>query len=89
MGESDGAEPNEINPSTASSQQASRWVAVYSELLEMETSVIEYVRAKLSSMSSEARRITEDTNLPQLERDCESFRRRLTLWQQRLAQLEG
>jgi hypothetical protein len=79
----------EGNPSTASSQQASRWVAVYSELLEMETSVLESVRERLKGMSSEARRITERTNLPQLEKDAEGFRSRLALWRDRLAQLEG
>ncbi|HEY9286518.1 MAG TPA: hypothetical protein VIT43_00685 [Candidatus Dormibacteraeota bacterium] len=83
-------EPSEEgNPSTASSEQASRWVAVYDELLEMETSVIESVRARLIGMSSEARRITERTNLPQLENDAASFRSRLALWRDRLAQLEG
>lgn len=79
----------EGNPSTASTRQASRWVAVYSELLEMETTVLESVRSRLGGMSSEARRITEWTNLPQLEKDAESFRSRLALWRDRLAQLEG
>ena len=77
------------NPATASRQQAKRWVSVYSELLAMETSVVESVRAKMSRMSGDARRITEQTNIPQLEKDAESFRSRLELWRDRLAQLEA
>ena len=77
------------HPSSASHQEAKRWVSVYAELLAMETTVIGSVRAALCDMSSDARRITEMTNLPQMENDVEHFRTRLALWRDRLAQLEG
>lgn len=77
------------NPDTASRQQAKHWVSVYSELLSMETSVVESVRAKMRRMSDDAQRITEQTNLPQLQRDVDSFRSRLALWEDRLAELGG
>jgi hypothetical protein len=45
----------------------------------METNTVKFVRARPAEMSSEARRITERTNLPQLEGDVDSFRSRLAL----------
>ena len=92
MGGPNGEKPaglTEGDPLTASSREARRWVAIYKELVQMETNVIQSVRDRLSAMSAEARQITERTNLPQLQNDVELFRARLALWQERLAQLEA
>ena len=92
MAESEGGEPSDItegDPSTASKREAKRWVAVYAELLEMETRAIGSIRAAIAGMSREARLIAERTNLPDLEQDLDLFRTRLALWRERLAQLEG
>lgn len=77
------------HPASASHQEAKRWVSVYAELLAMETTIIGSVRAALRDMSTEARHITEMTNLPQLENDIDHFRTRLALWRDRLAELGG
>jgi FtsZ-binding cell division protein ZapB len=76
------------DPSTTSVREARRWISVYSELLKIEGEVLESVRSKLARMSEEAREITEQTNLPSLERDAEHFRARLAFWRERLSQLE-
>lgn len=77
------------DPSTTSSREAERWVSVYTELINLETDLIESVKVRISKMSAEARRETERTNLPALEKDASRFRARLAFWRERSAQLRG
>ncbi len=77
------------DPSTTSSKEAERWVSVYTELINLETNLINEVKVRISKMSPEARRETERTNLPALEKDAKRFRARLGFWRERLAQLKG
>lgn len=76
------------NLSTTSRQEAERWVAMYAELTHFETELIDSVKAKLTRMSPEARRETQQTNLPGLEEDAARFRARLAFWRDRLTQLK-
>jgi hypothetical protein len=76
------------DPATSSPREARRWISVYTELVEMETTLIKSLKARIQSMSDEARQITEQTNLPELEKDADRFRSRLAFWRQRLAQIE-
>ena len=60
---------------------------MYTELTEMEDDVIKSVKERISHMSPEARRETERTNLPALEKDAKRFHARLAFWRERIGQL--
>jgi len=55
------------DPSTSSLKEAERWVCVYTELTHLESDLITSVKDRVSTMSPEARRETERTNLPALQ----------------------
>ncbi|MEO6797506.1 MAG: hypothetical protein ABI401_09300 [Candidatus Dormibacter sp.] len=76
------------DPSTASVQEAERWVLVYTELVHLEDNVIKSVKARMSRMSPAARRETERTDLPALEKDDARFHDRLAFWRERRDQLK-
>jgi hypothetical protein len=76
------------DPTTASLQEAERWVSVYTELIHLEDDLIKSVKERIAKMSPAARRETERTNLPALEKDDARFHDRLAFWRYRLAQLK-
>jgi hypothetical protein len=77
------------DPSTSSRQEAERWIAIYTQLSQLEGDLIKTARERLPRMSPEARRETERTNLPMLEQDSERFNSRLAFWRERLAKLSA
>ncbi|MDQ6709814.1 MAG: hypothetical protein M3Z11_04585 [Candidatus Dormibacteraeota bacterium] len=76
------------DPLTTSSREIERWVSVYTELIKFETDLINEVTVRISTMSPEARRETERTDLPALQKDAERFGARLAFWRERSAQLK-
>ena len=76
------------DPSTASIQEAERWVSVYTELIHLEDGLIKSVKERIAKMSPAARRETERTNLPALEKDATRFHERLAFWLERRDQLK-
>ena len=78
----------ERDPKTASLEQARYWSQVYAEILAMEEQVMERIRELMTHQSAEVRRDAELTNVPVIAAQVERFRRRLSYWTVRVAELE-
>ena len=65
---------DEIAPATASLEQALFWRDIYTEILEMEESVLARIRQLMAKQSPEARREVELTNVPVVVAQVERFR---------------
>lgn len=76
------------DPSTVSLREARRWVAVYSQLNNLEQELFDVLARLIPAMPAEARKEAEQTNLPVIASQVERFRRRLELWQKRRDELE-
>jgi hypothetical protein len=70
----------ELDPASASLEQALFWRGIYSEILEMEESVLARIRQLMAQQSPQARREVELTNVPVVEAQVERFRARLGIW---------
>jgi hypothetical protein len=87
-----GADPHRTidgeDPSAHSPFVVSQWLKAYSELLELESDLLDLLAARLPLLSDEARREAEDTNLPVIVSQLERFRHRRNFWRKRKDQLE-
>lgn len=76
---------DEIEPASASLEQALFWRRVYSEILEMEEAVLTRIRQLMAQQSPQARREVELTNVPVVVAQVERFRSRWEIWDSRVA----
>src|SRR6202451_3955350 len=71
---------DEADPASASLEQALFWRGIYTEILEMEESVLARIRQLMVQQSPQARREVELTNVPVVVAQLERFRLRLGIW---------
>ena len=76
------------NPETDSPNEARHWVAVYSNLVELEQKLLDLLARMIPNMPRDAQREAEETNLPVLASQIERFRHRLEYWSKRRTKLE-
>ena len=75
---------DEVDPANASLEQALFWRGIYSEILEMEESVLARIRQLMAQQSPQARREVELTNVPVVVSQVERFRYRWEIWDSRV-----
>lgn len=75
---------DEIEPTNASLEQALFWRSIYTEILEMEESVLARIRQLMAQQSPQARREVELTNVPVVVAQLERFRFRQGIWAARV-----
>jgi hypothetical protein len=75
----------EADPASASLEQALFWRSIYSEILDMEESVLTRIRQLMAQQSPQARREVELTNVPVVVAQVERFRFRRGVWASRVA----
>ncbi len=73
-----------MEPASASLEQALFWRGIYSEILEMEESVLVRIRQLMAEQSPQARREVELTNVPVVVAQVERFRSRWEIWDSRV-----
>jgi len=73
-------------PSSSDTEDASHWIAVYSELLTFKRGILERSTDEAAAMSQVAKREVESTDLVVLSAEAARLERRLSFWQNRLAQ---
>jgi hypothetical protein len=71
----------EVDPATATLEQAVFWRNIYTEILAMEESVLERIQQLMADQSPEARQEVELTNVPVVAAQAERFRSRLGFWE--------
>jgi hypothetical protein len=71
---------DETDPADASLEQALFWRGIYTEILEMEESVLARIRQLMAQQSPQARREVELTNVPVVVAQLERFRVRQGIW---------
>jgi hypothetical protein len=87
-----GGDPNqpmdgEVDPKSASLEQALYWSQLYREILAMEEKVMERIRNLMVEQSPRARREVELTNVPVVAAQADRFRMRLGFWSARVREL--
>jgi hypothetical protein len=80
---------DEPAPANASLEQALFWRGIYSEILDMEESVLARIRHLMAQQSSQARREVELTNVPVVAAQVERFRFRRGIWEARVVAHES
>ena len=75
---------DEVDPANASLEQALFWRGIYSEILDMEESVLARIRQLMAQQSPQARREVELTNVPVVVAQVERFRSRWEIWDSRV-----
>ncbi len=75
---------DEMEPASASLEQALFWRGIYSEILDMEESVLARIRQLMAEQSPQARREVELTNVPVVVAQVERFRSRWAIWDSRV-----
>jgi hypothetical protein len=75
---------DEVDPANASLEQALFWRSIYSEVLEMEESVLARIRQLMAQQSPQARQEVELTNVPVVVSQVERFRYRWKIWDSRV-----
>src|ERR1700722_20400734 len=75
---------DEMAPATASLEQALFWRGIYTEILEMEESVLARIRQLMAKQAPQARREVEVTNVPVVVAQVERFRSRRGIWNSRV-----
>jgi hypothetical protein len=80
---------DEVVPANATLEQALFWRGIYSEILEMEESVLARIRQLMAEQSPQARREVELTNVPVVVSQVERFRYRWELWDSRVTAQES
>ena len=80
---------DEMAPATASLEQALFWRGIYTEILEMEESVLARIRQLMAKQSPQARREVELTNVPVVVAQVERFRARRGIWESRVVAFES
>src|SRR6202522_2098543 len=71
---------DEMAPAKASLEEALFWRGIYTEILEMEESVLARIRQLMAKQSPQARREVELTNVPVVVAQLERFRVRQGIW---------
>lgn len=74
----------EMEPAGASMEEALFWRGIYSEILDMEESVLARIRQLMAEQSPQARREVELTNVPVVVAQVERFRSRWEIWDSRV-----
>lgn len=87
-GDASQAMDGEVDPTTASMEQALYWRQIYREILAMEEKVMERIQDLMVKQSPQARREVELTNVPVVAAQAERFRQRLGFWAARVRELE-
>src|SRR5271165_5066868 len=80
---------DEMAPAKATLDQALFWRNIYTEILEMEESVLARIRQLMAKQSTQARREVELTNVPVVVAQVERFRSRQGIWASRVAAHES
>jgi hypothetical protein len=80
---------DEADPANASLEQALFWRNIYTEIVEMEESVLARIRQLMAKQSPQARREVELTNVPVVVAQVERFRARRGIWASRVAAYES
>ena len=80
---------DEMAPAKASLEQALFWRGIYTEILEMEESVLARIRQLMAKQSPQARREVELTNVPVVVAQVERFRARRGIWESRVVAHES
>ena len=70
----------EADPATATLEQALFWQKIYTEILDMEESVLQRIHQLMGDQSPRARREVELTNVPVVVAQAARFRARLGFW---------
>jgi hypothetical protein len=78
----------EAELATATLEQAMFWRAIYTEIVAAETSVLDRIRDLMGTLSPQARREVELTNVPVVQSQLDRFRTRLLLWEARVTSHE-
>jgi hypothetical protein len=78
------------DPSTRYPDDAQKWVEVYDELLRFKNRLLDVAEETLSDLQDKpARREVVETDRIVLRAEVDRFHRRLSYWQQRLAELQN
>ncbi len=80
---------DETDPANASLDQALFWRGIYTEILEMEESVLARIRQLMVKQSPQAQREVELTNVPVVVAQVERFRARRGIWASRVVAHES
>jgi hypothetical protein len=80
---------DEMAPAKASLEQALFWRGIYTEILEMEESVLARIRQLMAKQSPQARREVELTNVPVVVAQVKRFRARQGIWEARVVAHES
>jgi hypothetical protein len=75
---------DEVDPANASLEEALFWRGIYSDILDMEKSVLARIRQLMAEQSPQARREVELTNVPVVVSQVERFRYRWEIWDSRV-----
>jgi hypothetical protein len=75
---------DEVDPATASLEQAVFWRNIYTEILAMEEAVLARIHHLMAGQTPEARREVELTNVPVIVSQVERFRSRQGIWDSRV-----
>jgi len=78
----------EVDPRSASMDQAIYWSQIYREILAMEEKVMERIQQLMARQSPQARREVELSNVPVVAAQADRFRQRLGFWTARVQELE-
>ncbi len=80
---------DEADPADASFEEALFWRNIYTEIVEMEESVLARIRQLMAKQSPQARREVELTNVPVVVAQVERFRARRGIWESRVVAHES
>jgi hypothetical protein len=75
---------DEADPGNASLEEALFWRTIYTDILEMEESVLARIRQLMAKQSPQARREVELTNVPVVVAQVARFRFRRGIWESRV-----
>jgi hypothetical protein len=75
---------DEVDPASASLEQALFWKKIYTEIVTMEEAVLERIHQLMADQSPQAQREVELTNVPVVVAQVERFRSRLHIWESRV-----
>ena len=79
----------EVDAGDASLEEAMFWRSIYSEILDMEESVLTRIRHLVAERSPRVRREVELTNVPVVVAQVERFRLRRSIWENRVEALQS
>ncbi|GAC1574775.1 MAG: hypothetical protein NVS3B18_08380 [Candidatus Dormibacteria bacterium] len=77
------------NPDTQYLEDATHWVTVYSELLDVKRELVGVSEDRLPELQKEARQEVASTDLVVLDAEMKRFSRRLAYWRERCVELGG